>query len=78
MKILLKISSTPDKILLMELMDRSLIAEIKTLIGRKKHSRAVDAVLKRGQFRKELLAKHISDIKVSLILTRDNAQWDLM
>jgi len=78
MKVLIKIRNSPERLFLVELIEKSLIEEIKKLIWCKKYSKAMVTALSRGKFQRELSHQDIPKLDAKLILTKENARWDLV
>lgn len=77
MKVLIKIRRSPEQLFLVDLADKSLINEVKKLIGRKKHSKAIVTALSKGRFERELTHDELPTEGADLILTEHNACWDV-
>lgn len=77
-KVLIKIRNSPERLFLVEVMQKSLIEEIKKMIWCRKYSKAMATTLARGRFHGELSRQDICMLDVDLILTKENARWDLM
>jgi len=77
MKVLIKIRNSPEQLFLVSLMDKSLIDEVKKLINKNKHSKAIVTVLSKGKFERELRHDELPTESAELILTEKNASWDL-
>ena len=74
MRILVVVSS---KKLLIWLHTEELIDEVKDLIERNKHSKAIDAVLTKGRLEREIAHHEIPDSNASLILSENGVHWDI-
>lgn len=77
MKVLIKIRNSPEQLFLVNLKEKSLIDEVKKLINKNKHSKAIVTALSKGRFEKELRHEELPDTSAELILTEKNASWDL-
>ena len=78
MKVLVTLSSKPQRRYLIKLFSRSLIQEVRELIHDKKNFEAVSAVITRGQFDRPVDEHEIGSISADLILSEDCARWDLV
>ncbi|MDD5423637.1 MAG: hypothetical protein PHT32_09535 [Candidatus Omnitrophica bacterium] len=78
MKILLRVKDSPEQVFLMELIDKTLIQEVKRLIGRKRHCHAMHTILAHARFEREMANHEIPDVKAELFLSKERALWDLM
>ena len=77
MKVLIKIKRSSEQLFLVDLADKSLIDEVKKLIGRKKHSKAIVTALSKGRFEREISHDELPAESADLILTEHNACWDI-
>jgi hypothetical protein len=62
---------------LINLFTKSLIAEVRGLIGNREYGKALHLVYKEGLFEKEILEGEIPTLKADLILSEQSANWDL-
>ena len=77
MKVLIKTRNSPEHLFLVEILDKRMIKEVKRLISKKMNSKAMVTILSYGKFERELKHYEIPDARAELILTKDNAWWDL-
>lgn len=77
MKILVIVERSPRHRFLVRLHTPGLVREIKTLVNRKKYTRAIVTALSRGIFEKEVSAEDLPDLDTGLILSEDSANWDI-
>jgi len=78
MKVIVKIKRSPEQLFLVDLMDKSLIDEVKKLITKNKHSKAIVTALSKGRFERELSHDDMHVTDADLILSEHNASWSLM
>ena len=77
MKVLIVIKRSPVHRFLIELHTNKLVQEVATLIGRRQNSQAIATALAKGRFERELSERDLQSVKADLILTEQNASWDL-
>lgn len=77
MRVLIILTKNPNRNLLVKLHTEELVKEIKELISKRNHSHAITTALTKGRFEKELRHHEISKIDADLILSEENARWDL-
>ena len=77
MKVLIKIRNSPEQRFLVELCGKKLIKEVQNLAGKGKHSKAIVTALSKGKFQTELTEKEAANATAKLILTKENARYDL-
>lgn len=77
MKILIVIRRSPAQRFLVELPSTCLISNVKKLLAKNKHSKAMVLALTKGRFEKEVSEEGLINVKADLILTEHNASWDL-
>ena len=77
MKVLVTIKRSPTQTYLMELASSELVGEVKGLINRKKHSRAVMTVLAKGKLKRNVLKEDLYAVEADLMLSEHNARWDI-
>ena len=77
MKVLVVIRSSPAQMFLLELHTERLVEEVARLLGRRKHSLAIATALAKGRFEKEVAECELPVTKADLIITEQNASWDL-
>lgn len=78
MKVLIKIHHSPEQRFLVELSGKKLIKEVQNLAGKGNYSKAIVTALSKGKFHGELTEEEAGNIAVSLILTSENARYDLV
>ncbi|OGW76098.1 MAG: hypothetical protein A2Z72_01920 [Omnitrophica bacterium RBG_13_46_9] len=64
--------------LMLEILDKTAIEEIKRLIRSWKCREALSNIISKGRFVKELTEKEITQVASDLILTDTNAYWNLL
>jgi len=77
MKILIVVRNSPAQNYLFTLMTKAVADEVRCYVRKGKHSMAIDTVLRKGMFEREVHNDDIPDIKAKLILSDYNANWDL-
>ena len=77
MKILVIVERSPKHRFLVRLPTPSLVKEVKTLVNRKKYTRAMVTALSRGIFEKEISEGDLPGLDAGLILSEDSASWDI-
>lgn len=77
MKVLITIKRSPGQRYLVHLITKQLIAEVRELINSKKHSEAMVKAFTKGRFVREISESELPNIEADLILSENNARWDL-
>ncbi len=77
MKVLVTIRNSPPRMYLVKCFTEGLIEEIRNLVSRRQHSKAVVTVLTKGSFEREVQDREVAAVKADLILSQNNAMWDL-
>ena len=77
MKVLVVIKASNPRKFLVTLRKEELIREVKSLVARKKHTRAILAALLKGKLEKEIRGCELKDFEADLILSEKTASWDL-
>ncbi|MDD2954605.1 MAG: hypothetical protein WCV56_05810 [Candidatus Omnitrophota bacterium] len=77
MKVIVKIKRNPEQIFLVDLPNDRLIHEVKKLITKNKHSKAIATALCKGRFEKELFDDEVHITDAAIILSEDNVSWSL-
>ena len=77
MKVLVVIKSSPRQTFLLELHTKQLVGEVARLLSRRKHSLAIAMALTKGRFEREISECELPGTKADLIITEQNASWDL-
>ena len=77
MKALVITKKNRVKRFLVEIHTDSLVQEIAALIGRKRYSEAVAAVLAKGRIEKEIAESDVKYVKADLLLSEDSVNRDL-
>lgn len=77
MRVLVTIRNSPVQVFLVSLLTAALVHEVRELINRRKHSQALVAVMTRGAFEREVSEREMGAVKADLILSKNNAMWDL-
>jgi len=78
MKVLVVIKRSPSKRFLVELHTNKLVKEVARLVGKRKNSQAIMTALSKGRFEREVTDTDLPKVKADIILTEENACWDLM
>jgi hypothetical protein len=78
MKVLLKIHRSPEHRFLVELKRRAHARELNQLIDKGRYIKAIDFVVAKGLFLREVAASEISEVKADLIISETNAYRDLV
>jgi len=78
MRVLLSTRKSPPQRYLVHLFTKDLIREVRRLVYQKKHSRALAVAFKKGLLEREVGEEELNSVEADLILSRDNARWDLM
>ena len=78
MKVLIKIKNSPEQIFLVDLKGKTLIKDIKGYVNAKKLDKAIVETLSRGRFEKELRHDELLSANADLVLTKNNARWDIV
>ncbi|MFH0764484.1 MAG: hypothetical protein V1927_05720 [Candidatus Omnitrophota bacterium] len=77
MKVLVTVKRSPAHSYLIHLFTKNLIREIRKLIDNNNHHRACAFALARGVVVREVLRDEIPNVHADLILSENNARWDL-
>ncbi|MBN2453411.1 MAG: hypothetical protein JXB40_04035 [Candidatus Omnitrophica bacterium] len=77
MKVLIWIKHSPERRYLVDLHSRELVEEIRELLEKKNHSRAIVTALARGKFEREVFDHDLKGVKAGLILSEHNVRWDM-
>ena len=77
MKILIVIRRSPVKGYLVDVPSSRLVADVKKLVAKNKHSQAMVLAFTKGRFEEEIAENNFPNIKVDAILTEHNISWDL-
>jgi hypothetical protein len=77
MKAMVIIRRSPARRYLVELHTNKVRSEFKKLIAKRRNSQAMVLAFTRGKFQKEVSEVEAFNTKVDLILTENNACWDL-
>lgn len=77
MKVLVTIRNSPTQVYVVKLLTQTLIEEVRELVRKGKHSKAIVAVMTKGSFEREVYEHEMPGLKADLILSRSNAMWDL-
>lgn len=78
MKILIKIRANPQQMFLVELPQRKIVKEIGALLCKGEYSGAITAALSGGKRLREIAREDFSRVDADLILTEENASYDLL
>lgn len=77
MRVLISLKKGPPQRYLVHLITKSLIKEVRELINDQKHSKAVTTIFTKGVFQREIFGDEVHAVKADLILSEDNARWDI-
>jgi hypothetical protein len=77
MRILVILPDNPPKRILVELKEQQHIMDLKDLINRKEHSRAIEITLQKGSIEREIKAGEFENLDTDLVLKKDSAHWDI-
>lgn len=77
MKVLICCAKYPTRKYLVNLLTEKLINEITRLINKQQHSQAVVTAFSKGTFVGEVSEEDLGRIDADLILSENNARWDL-
>ncbi|MFH1791246.1 MAG: hypothetical protein ABH885_04600 [Candidatus Omnitrophota bacterium] len=75
MKVIVRIKRSPEQFILVRLPDKPLVDEIRKLINRNRHGKAIVTALSRGTVERELLSDELLTAEADLILSEKNAFW---
>ena len=64
--------------LAVELMDKTTIERVKTLISTRRYPEAISTILAKGKSIKELAEKELAQVTSDLMLTDASAYWNLL
>lgn len=78
MRVLIIVKRSPTHRYLIHLFTKALVEEIKDLIDRRQHSKAVATALTKGIMEREVFDEDIHGVDADLILSESNARWDLV
>ena len=78
MKILVIVERSPKHRFLVRLHTPSLVKEVKTLVNRRKYTRAIVTALSKGVFEKEVSTEDLPGLDAGLILSEYSANWDIL
>lgn len=78
MRVLLSTRKSPPQRYLVHLFTKDLIREVRELINQKRHSKAIDVAFRKGLLEREVGEDEVRSVEADLILSKDNARWDLM
>ncbi|MDD5136090.1 MAG: hypothetical protein PHN63_01935 [Candidatus Omnitrophica bacterium] len=78
MKVLLTLRRRRPHRYLINLFTKSLIAEVRNLIGDQQYSKAMELVYREGLLEREILEDDLDTFKADLILSERCANWDVM
>lgn len=77
MKILIVIRRSPAKRYLVDVPSNRLMSDVKKLVAKNRHSKAMVLAFTKGRFEREVSENDLPNIKVDAILTERNISWDL-
>jgi len=77
MKVLVVIQRSPAQRFLVDLHTNRLVKEVSTLVGKHRNSQAIVTALSKGRVERQVADSEVSKVGATLILTEENARWDL-
>ncbi len=77
MRVLVLLSNSPKKALLIKLHTEELVKELKEFLGNRQRAKAMKIALAKGNVEKKVRLCDIPITNADLILTKDAARWDL-
>lgn len=77
MRVLITVNRTPPQRYLVNLLTKSLVEEVKSLINNKKHSEALAVAFSKGALVRQVFEHEVSEVDADLLLCDRNARWDL-
>lgn len=77
MRVLVTIRNSPAQVYMVKLLTQALVNEVRDLISNRRHSQAIVAVMTKGSVECEIDECEIPAVKADLILSKNNAMWDL-
>ena len=77
MRVIVNIRKSPPQRYLVQLLTKSIIKEVRDLINNKKHSLAVMTVFSKGVLERIIADDDLHSVSADLILSEDNASWDI-
>ena len=78
MKILIKISQSPEQRFLIELTNKRHLKEVRSFLKRGNHSKAMATVLSKGKFLEEVSEEYLLRSSSDIIITKDSARYNLI
>jgi len=77
MRVLITPTKSTSHKYLVHLFTKDLIKEVSELINRRRHADAMRLTISQGVFVRHVHRDEVSDVKADLMLSEDNARWDL-
>gem|GEM_PF-1835727 len=77
MRVLITLKRRRNHRYLINLFTKSLISEVRGLIGSQEYVKALDLVYREGLFEREIFDEEIPGLKADLMLSKEYASWDL-
>ena len=77
MRILITLERRRTYRYLVNLFTKSLIAEVRNLVGNKDYIKAVEKIYHGGLLEREIVEEDLPTLKADLILSERSANWDL-
>ncbi len=78
MKILITLQGRRNRRYLINLLTKSLVVEVRDLLGNKKYTKAMELVYREGQLEREIFEDDLPTLKADLILSEASANWDII
>ena len=76
-RILIRIKQSPEQRFLVELFEKTVIQEIKDLVYRGNHSKAIVKAMLNSNHLREVDERELPNIQVNLVLTQEHSYFDI-
>ena len=77
MRVLVTMRNGPPHVYLVKLHGQNVIDEVMSLIDRQKHSQAIVTAMTKGSVERVVYGDEMKSLRADLVLSRNNALWDL-
>ena len=77
MRLLILLAKDSKQNFLIKLHTEELVKEIKELINKRNHSKAIKVALSKGKLEKRIAKREIGNIDADAVLTKDKVIWNL-
>ena len=77
MRILVIVPENPPKRILVRLHTHKLVGEVKELIKRGKHIKAIEVAIRKGRLKRKVGVNEVENLNIDLILRDNGAHWDV-